>query len=63
MTLNKELLEILACPKCKGAIKLIEKSIVHKETGFMCEKCKLLYPIRDGIPVMLIDEAMKVGEE
>ncbi len=63
MTLNKELLEILACPKCRGAIKLIEKSIIHEEPGFMCENCKLLYPIRDGIPVMLIDEAIKVGEE
>jgi uncharacterized protein YbaR (Trm112 family) len=63
MTLNKELLEILACPKCRGAIKLVEKSIIYEETGFMCEKCKLLYPIRDGIPVMLIDEAIKVGEE
>jgi len=63
MDLRREVLEILACPKCKGAIKLIEKSIIHEETGFMCEKCRLLYPIRDGIPVMLIDEAMKVGEE
>ena len=63
MDLRREVLEILACPKCKGAIKLIEKSTIYEETGFMCEKCKLLYPIRDGIPVMLIDEAMKVGEE
>jgi hypothetical protein len=63
MFLGKQVLEILACPKCKGAIKLVEKSIIHEETGFMCEKCRLLYPIRDGIPVMLINEAMKVGEE
>ena len=63
MVLGKQVLEILACPKCKGAIKLVEKSIIHKETGFMCEKCRLFYPIRDGIPVMLINEAMKVGEE
>jgi uncharacterized protein YbaR (Trm112 family) len=63
MDLRREGLEILACPKCKGEIKLLEKSIIHEEAGFMCEKCRLLYPIRDGIPVMLIDEAMKVGEE
>jgi uncharacterized protein YbaR (Trm112 family) len=62
MDLRREVLEILACPKCKGEIKLLEKSIIHEEVGFMCEKCRLLYPIRDGIPVMLIDEAMKVGE-
>ncbi|MEW6067834.1 MAG: Trm112 family protein [Nitrospirota bacterium] len=55
MTINKELLEILACPKCKGDVRLTEK-----EDGLICEKCNLLYPIRDGIPVMLIDEAIKV---
>jgi hypothetical protein len=63
MTLSKELLEMLACPKCKGDIKLTEKSVNHREYGLICEKCRLLYPIRDGIPVMLIDEAVKVGEK
>jgi hypothetical protein len=63
MTLSTELLEILACPKCKGDIKLTEKSMNHKEDGLICENCRLLYPIRDGIPVMLIDEAIKVGEK
>ena len=53
MVINRELLEILVCPKCKGDIKLNDK-----ENGLVCEKCKLLYPIRDGIPVMLIDEAL-----
>jgi len=61
MNLPKETLEILACPKCKGDIKLTEKSSTGEEDGFMCKKCKLLYPIRDGIPVMLIAEAIKVG--
>lgn len=56
MAINKELLEILACPKCKGDIKLNDK-----EDGLVCEKCKLLYPIRDGIPVMLIEEASPLG--
>lgn len=55
MATSKDLLEILACPKCKGDIKLTKK-----EDGFICEKCKLFYPIRDGIPVMLIDEAISV---
>jgi uncharacterized protein YbaR (Trm112 family) len=62
MTLNKELLEILACPKCKGDIKLTAKSVNGKGDELMCEKCRLLYPIRDGIPVMLIDEAIKAGD-
>ena len=57
MSINKELLEILACPKCKGDITLNDK-----EDGLVCEKCKLLYPIRDGIPVMLIEEASPLGD-
>ena len=52
MPINKELLEILACPKCKGDLKLTEK-----EDGLICEKCKLLYEIKDDIPIMLIEEA------
>jgi uncharacterized protein len=52
MTISKELLEILACPKCKGDIHL---STTHD--GLICERCRLLYEIRDGIPIMLIDEA------
>lgn len=52
MTISKELLEILACPKCKGEIHLNEKA-----NGLICDHCRLLYEIRDGIPIMLIDEA------
>ncbi|MCK5313183.1 MAG: Trm112 family protein [Desulfobacteraceae bacterium] len=52
MTLSKELLEILACPKCKGDVALNKN-----EDGLVCEKCKLIYEIREDIPVMLIDEA------
>jgi len=55
MTLTKELLDILACPKCKGKIYLNEK-----EDGLICENCRLMYEVRDGIPVMLIDEAKKI---
>ena len=53
--ISEELLEILACPKCKGPVGLTEK-----EDGLICDTCKLLYEIRDGIPVMLIDEAKKI---
>lgn len=52
MTLSKELLEILACPKCKGEVFLNDN-----KDGLVCEKCKLVYEIREDIPVMLIDEA------
>ncbi|MGB5155909.1 Trm112 family protein [Desulfobacterium sp. N47] len=55
MTISKELLEILACPKCKGRIHLNDAG-----DGLICKNCKLLYEIRDGIPVMLIDEAKPI---
>ena len=55
MAIDKELLEILACPKCKGEIKLTDEG-----DGLICETCRLKYPIRDDIPVMLIDEAEKI---
>ena len=57
MGIHKDLLEILACPKCKGDIKLNDK-----EDGLVCDTCRLLYPIRDGIPVMLIDEAIPLDK-
>ena len=52
MAINPELLEILACPKCKGEIYLNPS-----EDGLICDACKLLYEIRDDIPIMLIEEA------
>ncbi len=56
--INKKLLDILACPKCKGQVELTER-----EDGLVCKSCQLLYEIRDDIPVMLIDEAKKLEEE
>jgi len=55
VAISKELLEILACPKCKGDVHLNEK-----EDGIICDSCKLMYPIRDDIPIMLIDEAIPI---
>ncbi|MEA2626942.1 MAG: uncharacterized protein QOD06_2987 [Candidatus Binatota bacterium] len=55
MALSQELLEILACPKCKGDLELTEK-----QDGLICRSCKLLYRIEDDIPIMLIDEAVKL---
>ena len=56
--ISKELLDILACPKCKGPVELTEK-----EDGLTCISCRLLYEIRNDIPVMLIDEATIIEEE
>ncbi|MCD6277270.1 Trm112 family protein [candidate division WOR-3 bacterium] len=53
--IDKELLKILACPKCKGDLKYDEEN-----ERLICEKCKLAYPIKDGIPVMLVEEAEKL---
>ncbi len=52
MTVREELLEILACPKCKQAVELAEDG-----QSIICVACCLRYPVRDDIPVMLIDEA------
>lgn len=55
MGIDEQLLDILACPKCKGEIKLNDK-----KDGLICNACHLMYPIRDDIPIMLIDEAIKM---
>lgn len=51
-TLDPQLLEILVCPKCRGPVDLVEDP-----PSLVCESCRLRYEIRDGIPIMLIDEA------
>ena len=52
MTLPPQLLAILVCPRCKGPLE-------HREASseLVCPACRLRYPVRDGIPIMLIDEA------
>ncbi len=52
MPVDPELLEILACPNCKTPVVL-----VNDDTGLKCNECHRVYPIKDDIPVMLIDEA------
>jgi len=52
MGISKELLEILACPKCKGDILFDQE-----KERLICKNCKLYYEIKDGIPVMLVEEA------
>jgi uncharacterized protein len=50
--LDPKLLEILVCPKCEGELELREDP-----PSLTCHGCRLVYEIRDGIPIMLIDEA------
>ena len=52
MTVSPQLLAILVCPKCKGELVYRES-----ESALDCPVCRLRYHIRDGIPIMLIDEA------
>ena len=46
------LLEILVCPECKTPVRL-----VHEGAGLKCDTCRRVYPVKDDIPVMLVDEA------
>ncbi|MBF0108115.1 MAG: Trm112 family protein [Magnetococcales bacterium] len=56
--MDKELLEILVCPQCKGELVLLSK-----KDELACRSDHLAYPIRNGIPVMLIDEARRMEED
>jgi len=56
--LDKKLLEILACPICKGPLLYMKEN-----TELICKADRLAYPVRDGIPVMLEEEARKIPLE
>ena len=60
MSISPELLEMLRCPKCKSEVK-----IKPDESGLKCvdPECSLVYPIRDEIPVMLVEEAAKEDDK
>lgn len=58
MALSEELLAVLACPGCKGEVRIAKDG-----SGIICQACRLKYPIRDDIPVMLVDEAEGIGEQ
>ncbi len=53
--IEKKLLEILACPQCKGDLEYVEEP-----EELLCHACKLGYSVKDDIPVMLVDEARKL---
>jgi uncharacterized protein YbaR (Trm112 family) len=52
MPLNRELIDLLACPKCKGKLDLRPD-----ETGFVCQACRLVYAVTDDIPNFIIEDA------
>lgn len=53
--LTKELLDILACPECSGQLQLSSDNL-----WLICSPCNLKYPVREDIPVMLLDEAVRL---
>ena len=64
--IDKELLEILSCPACKGDVELKDDKLENNGLAsngqshkIVCKKCGNKYPVREGIPIMLIDEAEK----
>ena len=56
MPIDKQLLEILVCPQCKGAIVAAGDG-----SQLLCNRCKIKYPVRDGIPIMVVEEALDSG--
>jgi uncharacterized protein len=58
MALSPELLAILACPRCKGDVEPTGEG-----SFLVCPACRLKYPVCDGIPLMLIEEAVRLDEE
>lgn len=53
MVINQQLLDILVCPQCKRPLSMVEGG-----RALLCEACRLKYPVRDGVPVMLVEEAV-----
>ncbi len=59
--MNKELLDLLACPQCRGPLTI--QVIKGKDKGLICQACALVYPIRDAIPIMLVEEATPLKKD
>ena len=56
-SIDRKLLEMLVCPQCKGEISQVDGG-----QGLLCGRCKLKFPVRDGIPAMVVDEALDLRE-
>jgi len=57
MPLKKELINMLACPQCKGKL-----TVKPAEDGLGCPKCEVVYPVKDDIPIMLVDQAINESD-
>ena len=57
MEMQKELLEILACPRCRGRLETLGSPL----KALCCHACAVAYPVREGIPVMLVEEAIPLN--
>ncbi|MFQ5514516.1 MAG: Trm112 family protein [Myxococcota bacterium] len=58
--IDPELLAILVCPRCKGGLE-VRRNAEGEEAFLDCPACRLAYPVEDGIPVMLVEEAQPLG--
>ena len=59
MAVSHELIEILACPKCKGDLEYVNDK---RGEAFICHACGLVYLVKDDIPIMLVDEAIALKD-
>ncbi len=59
--MDKELLEILACPRCRKALVLKQEN--GKDVGLICPSCCIMFPINDDIPIMLMEEAIPINKD
>lgn len=61
MPLDKELLEVIVCPKCKG--DLVYLVYEEEKERLICKACSVFYPVKEGIPILLIEEAKPLESE
>ena len=62
--LDPTLLELVRCPKCRGVLQVdaaAGPSDATDEGGLTCDACSLRYPVRGGVPVLLVDDAVPLG--
>ncbi len=59
--MDKKLLEILACPRCRKALVLKQEDA--QDVGLICPACCIMFPIRDDIPIMLVEEAITINKD
>jgi uncharacterized protein YbaR (Trm112 family) len=61
MNLSEELLAVIVCPDCHGDLTPVDAEAGDGAGELVCQKCGLAYPVRDDIPVLLVDEARRPG--